>query len=197
MITRSRAAAVRLATSADSKAIAQVHVSSWRAAYKAILPDAYLEGLSVDQRARSWRDFTATQAQDSRMALFVAERAHELVGFAAVGPLRSRDSEPHQGELYALYLDPGCWGKGIGSSLHDAALTHLRNVGYAHVAAWVLVGNQQGRAFYERHGWHLTPGRLSKQRNGVDFIEIRYERPTLDERPPLDASRAAPSAAGR
>ena len=41
---------IRLATLADARAIAELHVASWRAAYVGILPPAYLEGLSVEER---------------------------------------------------------------------------------------------------------------------------------------------------
>lgn len=46
---------IRLATIQDSHPIGQIHVEGWRAAYRGILPDGLLAGLSVESRAAGWR----------------------------------------------------------------------------------------------------------------------------------------------
>ena len=46
--------ALRDATPDDAHAIATVHVASWQVAYRGFMPDAVLDGLSVDDRARKW-----------------------------------------------------------------------------------------------------------------------------------------------
>jgi len=46
--------AIRTARFQDARQIAEVHVDSWRAAYREIVPDSLLEGLSVE----AWTDFT-------------------------------------------------------------------------------------------------------------------------------------------
>lgn len=45
---------VRHATANDAAAIAQVHVASWQAAYRGLLPEALLVSLSVERRQRHW-----------------------------------------------------------------------------------------------------------------------------------------------
>ena len=47
MVTSTRR--IRTATPEDARAIAEVHVASWRAAYRGVLPDTYLDRLSVDE----------------------------------------------------------------------------------------------------------------------------------------------------
>jgi hypothetical protein len=47
---------IRDAIVSDAQAIASVRVSSWRAAYRGLLPDDVLAGLSVAARRRSWSD---------------------------------------------------------------------------------------------------------------------------------------------
>jgi hypothetical protein len=44
-----RATAVRPATPDDADAIASVHVRSWQAAYRGIVPDAMLDALSIQR----------------------------------------------------------------------------------------------------------------------------------------------------
>jgi ribosomal protein S18 acetylase RimI-like enzyme len=167
-------AEVRDATSADARAIATVVVASWRVAYRGLMPDEVLAGLSVADRERFWSD--ALTAQQPRTSIVVATAAHAVVGFAAVGPpLDPADrADPTLGHLYALYLDPGSWGRGIGTQLHATALDRLRTCGFTSAGLWVLDGNQRALRFYYRHGWTDT-GRTQVDR-GPDGIELHEQR---------------------
>ena len=46
---------IREATAFDSTALARVHVASWRAAYRGIIDDDWLDALSVDAQAARWQ----------------------------------------------------------------------------------------------------------------------------------------------
>ncbi|RSS31975.1 GNAT family N-acetyltransferase, partial [Streptomyces sp. WAC08241] len=46
---------IREALPGDADALAAVHVLSWRAAYRGLLPRPYLEGLDAEERAAAWR----------------------------------------------------------------------------------------------------------------------------------------------
>jgi len=50
---------IREATSDDARAIAEVHMASWRWAYRGDLPAEFLDGLTVDDREREWREWLA------------------------------------------------------------------------------------------------------------------------------------------
>ena len=52
---------VRAATPADAAAIAGVHVRSWQAAYRGIVPDEVLDGLSLPDREQRWRSILRAQ----------------------------------------------------------------------------------------------------------------------------------------
>lgn len=43
----------------DARAIAAVHIASWRAAYRGLLPDAALDALTLDGREGDWRRWLA------------------------------------------------------------------------------------------------------------------------------------------
>jgi hypothetical protein len=45
---------IRRAVADDARGIAQVHVKSWQAAYRGLLPQSYLDALSVEQREAFW-----------------------------------------------------------------------------------------------------------------------------------------------
>jgi len=45
---------VRRAEPRDAPAVARVHVASWRQAYRGLLPQEYLDSLSVEARTTTW-----------------------------------------------------------------------------------------------------------------------------------------------
>ena len=144
---------LRAATPADAEAIATVHVASWQVAYRGLIPDAVLDGLSVPDRARRWAERLGAPAPRSR-TLLVVERA-VVLGFASTGPARDVD-DPAAGEPYAIYLDPGAWGRGHGARLHAGMLENLRGDGFTHAVLWVLDANARAQRFYRRQGWAET-----------------------------------------
>src|SRR5437870_811356 len=83
------------ATADDADAIATVHVRSWQAAYRGIVPDAHLDRLSIDRRAATWRESLANRPPD----VFVAEREGRMLGWISVGKSRDADADSNTGEL--------------------------------------------------------------------------------------------------
>jgi GNAT superfamily N-acetyltransferase len=165
---------VRVATPADAPSIARVHVDSWRAAYKGLVPQAILDGLSVERREAFWRA-TAEQPGDHR--LWVAESAGGVVGFASTGPGRDDDLPTDAGELLAIYVAPTTWGKGFGAKLFRRAVTDLDDRGLDPLVLWVLAANSRGRRFYEAMGWQPDGLVRSLDFDGTSIEEIRYRAP--------------------
>ena len=141
---RPTALLVRRAKIADCTEIARVHVQSWREAYRGIIPDDYLDQLSVAAHERQWRRGIA-----SGTWAFVAEWERRVVGFASGGLSRSR--RDISGELHLLYVLRAFHRRGIGRALFDACHYELARCGHRGVLAWVLAENS-ARRFYERLG---------------------------------------------
>lgn len=165
---------IRPATGDDATAIAEVHVRSWQRAYRGIVIDAYLDSLSVEQRAAEW----AQRITRGGAPLFVAFDRDLLIGWICIGPCRDDDLKnrvPAVGEIWALYVAPPSWGRGIGNALWLHAREHLIGAGYGDVTLWVFSDNARGRQFYERCGFTLDAG--SQQRfdlGGAPVDEVRY-----------------------
>ena len=168
---------LRDATPADAFGLATVHVASWRAAYRGLMPDEVLAALSVPERERLWSDRLTTP--EPRTSVVVATDARRVVGFAAAGPplVATDRADSTLGDLYALYLDPGRWGRGIGAPLHAAALDRLVTHSFTHAGLWILDGNERAQRFYLRHGWTDT-GRTQIDRGpqGIELHERRLHR---------------------
>ena len=129
---------IRSATVADADAIGEVHVRSWQAAYAGLIPAGFLARLSASSRAASWARRIGDPAIPGRV--LVVEDDGVIAGFAAYGP----------GQLYALYLLPEFWGRGLGRLLHDRVVEEMTGDS---AILWVLSTNERAKAFYLRQGW--------------------------------------------
>jgi GNAT superfamily N-acetyltransferase len=165
---------LRDATPADAFGLAAVQVASWRAAYRGLMPAEVLAALSVPERERLWSDRLTTP--EPLTSVVVATDARRVVGFAAIGPplVPTDRADSTLGDLYALYLDPGHWGCGIGAPLHSAALDRLVAHSFTHAGLWILDGNARAQRFYLRQGWTDT-GRTQIDR-GPQNIELHERR---------------------
>lgn len=163
----------RPAQPADANAIASVHVVSWQWAYRNILPEAFLEALSIDDRCRNWRRILTSATSQVHLA-WVGE---ELAGWAAYGASRDGDHDATWGEIHAMYLRPAWIGKGIGGALMTQVLEQMARLGHEHVALWVLEKNVAARRFYERYGFRADIASRDVEIGGTRVTEIRYCRP--------------------
>jgi len=175
----SPASRVRPADVDDALAIAEVHVSSWRAAYAGLLPERFLDALSVRERQAGWQLRLSAPPRGGHV-LVVEEVPGDVRGFASVGPSRDRDARARTGELQALYVHSDHWSRGLGSLLHDHALNVLRADGFETATLWVLRSNHPARRFYAKAGW--TPDGTSKTDHlgEVALAEVRYSRSIAD-----------------
>ena len=106
--------------------IAKIHVEAWRAAYRGIVLDEFLDSLSVDKRESIWRQNLL--AGDA--AAWVAQESEAIVGWISAAASRDPDAHAHTAEIWAVYVAPECWGRGIGRSLCETAERYLRLDGF-------------------------------------------------------------------
>jgi ribosomal protein S18 acetylase RimI-like enzyme len=161
---------IRPAAVADAEGIAAVHVATWRDAYAGLLPDDFLAGLDVGERAERWRGRLADQPEDS--FVLVVDIGGRIGGFVSGGPSRDRFTG---GEVYAIYVHPGRQGRGAGRRLLQAAARQLGDIGFTVASLWVLAGNHPARGFYESQGWHADGTQKPwTVQDGVTVPEVRY-----------------------
>ncbi|MEJ2655397.1 MAG: hypothetical protein P8Z69_08905, partial [Acidihalobacter sp.] len=85
---------IRRAVADDARGIAQVHVKSWQAAYRGLLPQSYLDALSVEQREAFWVQVIPGDAVE----VLLAEVDDIIAGWVACGAARDEDVPPLTGE---------------------------------------------------------------------------------------------------
>ena len=140
---------VRRAGPRDARAMATVHLETWRATYRGQIGDDYLDGLNEAAFERQWRHIFAARGWS-----FVALFGDRVVGIASGG--RSRRPGAAEGEIYVLYLLPAYQGIGLGRALFDACHYELARRGRSDCVVWVLASNTNARRFYERLGGKLS-----------------------------------------
>jgi GNAT superfamily N-acetyltransferase len=163
---------VRAAQAADVPAIARIHVDAWRAAYRGQLPDAYLDSLDVEQRARMW---SSALSRPAPARLVVTE---SLTAFCFYGPSRDDAGQAQiQAEIYALYVHPDRWRQGGGRALCARAEQDARERECASIALWALKANDGARRFYERVGYAPDGAERENTRlTGFPLHEMRYRK---------------------
>lgn len=183
--TRGDPLTVRRARPGDAAAIASIHVLTWQAAYRGLLPDSLLDGLSIERREAGWSRHLAESGPAD--ATWVVERNAEIVGFAAIGPARDDDLTRDVAQLDAIYVHPDHWHRGAGRALMTALLDHWRTAGIRRAILWVLEDNARSRQFYERSGWVVEGARRP----------YPEDAPTRAMRYALELAGPAPSGASR
>lgn len=165
-------AELRQAQTSDAGGIARVHVESWRTTYAGMLPDAYLLGLDVDQRAAFWKRLLTPHGD----SVVVAEdEGAGIVGFGSCGPMRAEEQPKGggwTGEIYTLYLLTDWHGQGLGRAMLNWLLARLRQNGLDRILLWVVEANPT-RFFYEAMGGRVI-ARRSEPFAGVLLPELAY-----------------------
>lgn len=174
MAPPSPAVAVRHARSDDAERIEEIRVAAWKSAYRGLMPDEVLDGLTPDHARRS------VQLDDPMGTDLVADADGRVAGWLSYGPARDGDAPPGANEVYACYVAPDAWRGGVGRALMDAALAHLDG---DPALLWVLKGNRRAIGFYTAFGFHLDGAERALERRGAanvtagqGILEVRCRR---------------------
>jgi GNAT superfamily N-acetyltransferase len=171
-----RAISIRPAAPGDAAGIARVRVGAWRATYRGIIPDAYLDAMRVEDSEALWQ--RVLTAGPNRTSTVVAEDGSGIVGFASGLML----PEPRFGldaELSAIYLQADCQRTGIGRQLVRSVVVAQRSHGATGFLTWVIAQNRGARTFYEKIGAELLVEQPFEW-DGVDLVEAGYGWRDLD-----------------
>ena len=184
---------IRDACPADAEALAALHVAVWQQAYRGILPDAYLDGLTPAQRLPLWQSILAEEAS-GHLTLVLEAGDGSLGGFLSAGPPRDlpRGGRTlYRAEIYAINILPALQGRGQGRRLLLHAADWLGERGLMPFFLWVLADNARARSFYDMLGGQLA-ARRSVAIGGKRLTELAYHY-----REPAEIARRAFSATGR
>jgi len=138
---------IRIADCNDADIIAHMHATSWKDAYRNILPTEYLEDNLEAERQLHWNKKMAELAGND--LVLIMEENQTPVGFISVWEVHDGDYDAFVDNLHVL---PGEKGKGKGAALIAAAAEKLIHINKRSFYLWVLDQNVPAWKFYERIG---------------------------------------------
>jgi GNAT superfamily N-acetyltransferase len=162
---------VRRALPGDGAGIGQVHVESWRTTYRGLVPQAYLDALSAEQRG-AWWEKVIREADGDAKNLWVAVDDTAQVGGFANGGKTHLEVHGFTGELYAIYLLESVQRQGLGRALMKRVAADLWAEGHRTMLLGVLKENPACR-FYERMGG-VPIKEETIERGGKELVEVFY-----------------------
>ena len=173
---------IREAGPDDAETIADLHVRSWRSAYRGWAPDDWLDSPALKDTARDyWVRLLGTPRPG--LATWIAVVDGVPFGFVNVAPplAEARDDEqvpPGFGWLHHIHLAPEAIGQGVGAALFRHALGVMQARGFAEAVLWVYGPNARARAFYEAMGWRpdgtTAPHAFPSASGDVIVTSVRY-----------------------
>ncbi|MFC7912946.1 GNAT family N-acetyltransferase [Streptomyces sp. NPDC057386] len=165
---------LREMTAKDCGPVAGIRVRGWQSAYRGLMPRSHLDAMTVAGNVERLRE--RLLRGDGTVTDLVAEAGGRIVGWACHGPYREEDRRTADAELYAIYVDPGHYGTGIGGRLLAESVRRCTSAGHGRMFLWVLKENKGARRFYERAGFTADGAEEPFEVQGVAVPEVRYVR---------------------
>jgi ribosomal protein S18 acetylase RimI-like enzyme len=140
---------IRRARPGDAASIAGVRIDAWRASYRGLVPDSYLDHLQPEQSVKLWEQVLG--ASSDAACTFVAETGGEIIGFAS-GMTLADARFGCDAELTAICVLPDEQRRGLGKRLLANVAATLISAGATGLMAWVLSKNEGAGEFFEALG---------------------------------------------
>jgi len=176
---------IRKARLEDADALAEIHVRAWQSAYRGMMSDVFLDGLSVTDRAAGWRTWLVSEDVQRVLVVEPGQLAEPgLAGFCVFGKSRDADlANSNAAELYAINVHPQYWRHGYGSSLCNEVINQVVSAAWSALSLWVIRDNHRAREFYQAMGF-VADGieRIDSGLIGESLHELRYVRTITDAR---------------
>ena len=166
---------MRLALPADAPLIAYIHMRSWDAAYKDILPADYIRK-NNSTRYEMWNSLL-TEGNTTQFAIL---KCGEIIGLLGIGPPKDDDLGDEFYELYAIYLHPDHFHQGVGTQAMELAFRIARSLWKTDIVVWVFADNINSVRFFEKCGY-IADGRTHDMDCGKVMNCIRMRCKLKDE----------------
>jgi len=158
---------IRAAKLEDAYEIGHIHVECWCETYTGIIPQEYLDQISIEKRRDIWREVIGKS-----QTVFVAIYNDKVVGFAN-GEKNRYPELKAAGELYAIYLLACHHRQNIGKRLFQAVHDDLSARQLRPLITWVLERNP-ACGFYEKIGGKVVADKLEKI-GGASLREFAFK----------------------
>lgn len=156
---------IMIAQLSDIPQITKLYVQNWQSTYRGLLPDHFLDSLTVESAVQKWTDYLRSDGH----TLLTAHDGQLFCGFAACKPDNELSDCIY---LDSLHVAKTARGKGVGTRLirEIGQLAHAK--GYRKMSICIVKGNDNARNLYTKLGavhykdftddFHGTPSNSEK-----------------------------------
>lgn len=157
---------IRFLNKSDTpESVSYIYETSWKCAYKDIIPQSYLDNIEKGKWCKA--------IKNPDLCSLILLDHEKMIGTASYCPSRFMSMSGF-GEIVSLYLLPEYCGQGYGKLLLSSAIDGLDKMGYKNVFLWVLEENRNARSFYEKFGFQNSGDCLKDNIGGKELLELRY-----------------------
>lgn len=136
---------IRKMRNEDIKQVQSIAKKSWNATYEGIIPETIQNNFLL----MAYSD-EMMKHRLNHSFIYVAETGSELAGFVNFTPV----DEKGLSELSAIYLDPDCQNRGIGTALLNEGIHNIE--GLKEIRLEVEKENKIGMSFYKAKGFDVV-----------------------------------------
>jgi len=161
---------IRLAVLSDAPDMSEVHMRSWEAAYKDIIPPDFIREKNATRPSLYSRVIT-----EENVSSYVIQYEGKTVGIMCIAPPQDDDIGDTFYELHYIYLHPDHFRQGIGIQALTFAFNKARSFNKAAMIVWVFAENANSIQFYEKCGF-VPDGKTKTLDYGKAMKCIRMRR---------------------
>jgi L-amino acid N-acyltransferase YncA len=169
---------IRAAKPEDAKAIARVHIRSWREAFSPLMTAEQIAAKDLDEASQTaiWTKRLEQEEGQTRFT-FVAEEG-SVQAFITGGAIREA-FEDYDAELHQIYILAEAQRKGLGRQLVQVLAQKLAEQGYQSMLVWVMTLNPAVAFYRDALGGKFLAERPIREVNG-SLKEAAYGWPSLE-----------------
>ena len=165
---------IRLANINDCSRLAEIHVFTWRHAYRDFISKEYLiNGITVKGREEKWQGYLSdTNSEDKT---YVFEEDLIVKGFMTIGDCRDEDKDSNTFELHGIYVDPLFQRQKIGTKFANKCIEEAKSLERKEITLWVFEKNKSSISFYENIGFKPDGKIIVKERFNENAVRMKME----------------------
>ncbi|QSB13467.1 GNAT family N-acetyltransferase [Natronosporangium hydrolyticum] len=188
---------VRPAVPAEAGEIVEIQLTTWRVAYRRLLPASILDELDREFLTERWRSAIESPPTSRHRVLLAVEQGGQTqtVGFLAAGPADEEAAAPDEPTppdptttvaITDLLVSPRWGRRGHGSRLLSAGVTHWRDDGFQTAVAWAFEEDPATRRFLISAGWEPDGLRRTLDVDDLLVPQLRLHTSLAPEQPEPD-----------
>lgn len=132
---------LREAVAPDIERVSKLYLANWQSTYRGLLPDEYLDSLTLDGILKTWSDYL----NNPENRIYTAFERNDFLGFAAC----ERDEELSEClYLHSLHVAQAARGRGVGSALISRVWERALELNCSELSICVVRGNENARRLY-------------------------------------------------